>query len=175
MPRTKLSPALSAASAPPPRPRPRTVKGPKLNELLGKRSPRQWICYHNAAEWGFDIDTPNPVYTGKRLKVASLMGDKVWTVARASDDGKYYLTGYFIISTITVRPKTKTNRAGLSLDGNWARAFRPLIPLARQPWFQAYVHEQQGLSHGFQRIKDRAILAGLEKIATNRPTVQVVP
>lgn len=171
--RPETSGVVSVPTPTAPRKRARTVKGPALNKLLGKPYPRQWICYHNASEWGFDIHTPNPVFTGKRLKVDSLMGDKVWTVARRSDNRKYYLIGFFIISRVTVRPQTKQSRAGLTLDGSWARVFTRPVPLARELWFHSYVHEKQGLSHGLQRIKGRSILGALESLAFRRSTEAV--
>jgi hypothetical protein len=149
---------------------------PKVGRRLRPKEFRHWICYHDPEErrWAIRGAMPTGIETKKVLRQKRLIGDTVHLITWVATGSRYQLVGYFEVVDTEVLPVTRRRPKQLLLvNGAEAHQYVKRVELKNVRWFGQY-KKGNGLSLGFQRIKDPVVLAGLLRCTTKHQS-KLVP
>lgn len=121
-----------------------------------------YIAYHSVELMGHDYEPTEQFHFFSRKAQSVLrraLGNRVWVVVGRRDGA----ATTFSLAGVFTPAKVRAESDGFGVVGP-RTPFRPSIDVTARPWFQVLLQEQKNFSFGFNRIRNKEIVAELEQL-----------
>jgi hypothetical protein len=122
---------------------------------------KDYVVYHNPDAMGFELTTSDNRSIVTDKTVGDVRGNRVWLLTGKDTPRTFLLHSYFFVDDIEPGDDDgfRTRLIGTG------RVFDPMPVLNYEDWFDDFKKNQGNFAFGFQHIKDRRFIEGLETVA----------